>query len=193
VLAVLDETFPEMPDGIAYVVGSAVVLEDEAVTREALSRVFTDDRRIRPFHWHREGPEARARLTDCLVEIGAVAHVCVHYPTGRKKLEAARRRGIEEVLPQVLDDGATELIIESRGPQEDTRDRGVILDVLHNRGESGSLSYDWKGKTEELLWLADGVCGAVREHLLQTEHAKYYDRLTNEGVLNGLRYLSEAP
>lgn len=68
-LAVLDETFPEMPDGIAYVVGSAVVLQDEAATREALSRVFVDDRRTRPFHWHREGPQARDRLIDCLARI----------------------------------------------------------------------------------------------------------------------------
>ena len=48
---------------------------------------------------HRAGPEtgrstgiAKARLVECLIEVGAVSHISVHYPTGRKKTELRRRR-----------------------------------------------------------------------------------------------------
>jgi hypothetical protein len=190
-LAVLDETYPELPGGVAYVVGAAVILANEQTARDAVAGVFSDAQRVRPFHWHEEGPTARAALVKALSDIGAVAHVCVHYPTGRKKLEAARARALKEVVPRVVQDGASLLLIESRGEVEDRRDRAVILDTLNDLGSAGQLRYEWRTKSESLLWLADGICGAVRQHLLRTGDATFQD-LRKAGVIDELIYISSS-
>ena len=189
--AALDETYPELRGGIAYVVAATVVVADEAATAAALSTVVIEPGRKRPFHWHSEGPTAKTRLVDCLIKLGAVAHVCVHYPTGRKKIETARAAGLREVIPLLLAEGTTELIIESRGPQ-DLRDRAVILDTLHDLGTPGDLAYHWRPKAEPFLWLADGVCGAVRGFLLGDADQCHYDRLCQARVIGDPIYINEA-
>lgn len=190
--AALDETYPELRGGIAYVVAATVVIADEAATTAALAGVLTETGRKRPFHWHREGPAAKTRLVDCLIEVGAVAHVCVHYPTGRKRTEAARAAGLRRVIPLLVAEGTTELIIESRADQ-DPRDQAVILDMLHDLGAPGALAYHWRPKTEPFLWLADGVCGAVRGFLLADTDQAHYDRLCHAGVIDDLIYINDAP
>jgi hypothetical protein len=188
-LAVLDETYPELRSGIAYVVGAAVLLANEETARAAVAKIFVGTQRQRPFHWHQEGPTARLAMIRALSDIGAVAHVCVHYPTGRKKLEAARAGAIRAVVPKLVQDGASILLIESRGSLEDKRDRGVLLDTLNELERPGQLSYEWRDKSEPLLWLADGICGAVREHLLQTDNEPF-DSLRKAGVIDQLDYMS---
>ena len=190
-LAVLDETYPELPGGVAYVVGAAVILADEDAARAAVGGILAGTDRQRPFHWHEEGPTARRAMIGILAEIGAVAHVCVHYPTALRRLEAARASALQTVLPRVVDDGASLLLIESRGSVEDRRDRGVILDTLNALGRSGELRYEWRDKSEALLWLADGICGAVRQHLLKTDDWAF-DALHEAGVVDRLHYITSA-
>ena len=185
----LDETYPELPAGFAYVVGAAVILADEHDARAALAGIFAGTVRQRPFHWHQEGPTARQAIIGVLGEIGAVAHVCVHYPTGRKKLEAARAGALGTVVPKLVHDGASLLLIESRGEVEDRRDRAVILDTLNAMDRPGELAYEWRDKSETLLWLADGICGAVRQHLLRIDDVPL-NSLREAGVLGELDYIS---
>ncbi len=187
--AALDETSPEDSGGVFYVVGSTVLIADEITAAKALAAVIDQPGRKRPFHWHTEGSETRARMVECLAELGAVAHVCVHYPTGRRRVVKARERALAEVIPHLLDDGATELMIESRGTREDARDRATILDSLRDLGAPGALGYSWHPKTEPLLWLADAVCGAVREYLLQTAEMTYFEQLQANGTLGELIYI----
>jgi hypothetical protein len=187
-LAVLDETYPELRGGgVAYVVGAAVILADEQDARDAVAGVFAGPSRQRPFHWHQEGPTARDAIIKALADIGAVAHVCVHYPTGRRKLEAARAVALQTVLPKILYDGASTLLIESRGDREDLRDRGIILDTLNALERPGELAYEWRTKSEPLLWLADGICGAVREHLIRADDMPI-EALRQAGVIDQLDY-----
>lgn len=54
---------------------------------------------------------------DCLIEVGAVSHICVHYPTGRKKTEAARTAGLRQIIPLLLVEGTTELIMRAGRPR----------------------------------------------------------------------------
>jgi hypothetical protein len=189
VLAVLDETYPELSGGIAYVVGAAVILAEEDVARAAVDGIFAGTPRQRPFHWYQEGTTARQAMIDVLGEIGAIAHICVHYPTGRKKLEPARASALQAVIPKVLEDGASLLLIESRGEVQDRRDRGVILDTLNALHRPGELAYEWRDKSEPLLWLADGICGAVREHLQQIDDQPL-DALRQRGVIDQLDYIT---
>ena len=86
--------------------------------------------------------------------------------------------------------GSRHLHIESRGLRQDEHDKATILDVLNNLGSSGSLNYDWHGKEEPFLWMADAIRGVVRAFLLGTEDAGYFDRLQKTGVINELVYIS---
>lgn len=54
VVADLDESTPQLPSGIAYVLSGVVVVADEAAAREAAQAALSSNRR-NPFHWHREG------------------------------------------------------------------------------------------------------------------------------------------
>lgn len=189
--AALDESTPELPNGIAYVMTGVVLLADEAAARSAAQAVVSTGR-VRPFHWHQEGPVARNAMMRCLVETGAIARVYVHTPTGRRKQEAARAKALGLLVPELVAEGAEHLCIESRGSDADLRDRVVLLDSLNPEGGSSAMTYDWRSKNEPLLWLADGVCGAVADVLLQNNgKLHYYEQLQACGAIGDLTYISE--
>lgn len=102
----------------------------------------------------------------CLVDVGAVAHVYVHYPTGRRQQERPQRRCPSRVVPDLVEEGASHLCIESSGPEADMRDRVVLLDALNPDSGAAAMSYGWRTKTEPALWLADAVFGAAADFLL---------------------------
>ncbi len=188
--ASIDESVPEIRGGIAYVVAAALVIAPVDDAREALRKVIAGPDRKRPFHWHAEGSEAKARMVDCLADLGAVAHIAVHHPTGRKKTEAARQQCLHAIVPLAVRDGAEELIIESRDKISDRRDRKVVLDLLRELAAPGAISYSHAPKTEPLLWPADAVCGAVRAFLIGDD-TRYYEQLRHIGVISEPIYLNE--
>ncbi len=183
IVAVIDETAPADRGGIYYVVTAAIMLDPDVV-RHGLAEVVPSDR-IRPFHWASEGPRARTRMIDLLIDAGVVAHVVVHYPTGRRRQEEARREAMVELVPLVVADGAEHLIIESRSAREDLRDRQSVIEAMHLA--SKPIDYRWEPKSEGLLWVADAVCGAVKEYLLR-ENSAWLERLTAATVVDELRY-----
>ncbi len=182
-IAVVDEAAPADGAGIYYVVTAAIVL-DERATRGALAGVLPKGR-ARPFHWAQEGPAARSRMLDLVEAQGLVAHVVVHHPTGRRRQEHARRAALGELVPLAIGEGADELIIESRTSREDARDRRALIDIVRDAG--ASLAYRWEDKREPLLWIADAICGAVKEYLLG-EDVTSFERLRSAHVLGDLRY-----
>jgi hypothetical protein len=108
--------------------------------------------------------------------------------TGRKRQELARAEGLKTLLPLLLEEGVDELLIESRGEAlVDNRDKRVIIGTLQRLGKP-KLSYDWRDKSDELLWLADAVCGSVREYLLG-ENSSYIEQLRELGVVTDPIYI----
>lgn len=182
-IAVMDESAPADPRGIYYVVSVAVLLDVDHVTGK-LGAILPLGRR-RPFHWVDEGPGAREAMIELLCACGVVGHVVVHHPTGRKRQEEARGRAVRELVPLAIGEGATELIIESRGEREDSRDRGTMIEIV--RGLDTALAYCWKPKAEPLLWIADAICGVMKEYLLREDSAPY-ERLRASGVLGDPQY-----
>ncbi len=138
--AVLDETTPEGPGGVFCVVAAAILTADEAEARHSVRTVLPPDRR-RSFHWKEEGPRARFRMLEVIEELGVVAHVCDHYPTGSRRLESARAAALRSVMDQLLDDGVAELIIEARRADQNDRDRRVIFRVLTSHRGHSSFTY----------------------------------------------------
>lgn len=188
IIAVIDETAPEDKRGIYYVVTAALLLDADQV-RSSLRDVLPSGRR-RPFHWANEGPQARDRMMSVIIDTGVVAHVCVHHPTGRRRQEEARRSAIGELLPMIVADGAEELIIESRSAREDQRDRQSVIEAL--RGVESTISYRWDRKTEPLLWVADAVCGVVKQYLLGDD-ASAFGQLQAASVLTEMLYRKPDP
>ncbi|MGA3354990.1 MAG: hypothetical protein ABSD85_17685 [Acidimicrobiales bacterium] len=189
--AMLDEAMPADHQGIYYVVAAAVVIGDQEEARQAASAVIANPRRTLPFHWYREGTRARDGITECLVTMGAVAHVCVHYPTGRHKQAAARERGLEVVVPRLVHDGVDELLIESRRDFNDERDERVISRVLDGIGRPDALACGWHTKAEPLLWFADALCGIVSDYLLRGS-SPHYERLCANSVISEPVYTNES-
>lgn len=183
--AVLDETVPQVGAGVVYVVATALIL-DPTTLQAALSECLPV--RVRPFHWHKEGPVARDALLGCLERHGVVAHVLAS-STGRKGQTRARAELIRATIPKLVDDGVDHLVIESRGERDDGRDRGTILDFFREGpGPGVSFAYDWRSKKEPVLWLADAVGGAVHEHLTgRSDEA--LDRLRDGKVVEEIIYL----
>jgi hypothetical protein len=182
-IAVMDEAAPADNAGIYYVVTAAIIL-DPINAKEGLSTVLPPGR-LRPFHWVSEGVQARALMLDLLVASGVAAHVVVHYPTGRRRQEQARKAAISELIRLVIADGAEELIIESRSARDDARDRQTLIEVLHE--VDAPLRYRWEKKSEPLLWIADALCGVIKEYLLGQD-TSLLERLQAEHVLGDLRY-----
>ena len=175
-IAVIDETTPEVGGAILYTVVSVITLEDEATACSVLRRAIPDGR-VRPFHWSREGPAAKAAMVHCLTQLGVVAHGVV-VACGRTNQEAAPAVALSETVGLVVAEGCDRVLIESRSRVQDSRDRSVMLDSLRRLGSAGDLSYQWCTKAEPLIWMADAIAGAIREHLVGREEG-WFEQVTS--------------
>ena len=106
-------------------------------------------------------------------DVGVVGRAVV-VPCGRRSQEAARAVALAVTVPQLLDEGCDQLLIEARTPAQDGRDRALILDLLH--GHPSRPAYDWRKKGEELLWIADAIGGAIHDHLRGLDD-QWYERM----------------
>ncbi len=163
-IAMIDEAVAEHPSGIVYVVAAVVIVEDQLRIREQLtSRVYRENR-IRPSHWHEEGPFVRQIICDVSESAGAIGQTFLE-SCGRSGQEAARVRILNRALNWISQEGAGEVTIESRGPKLDIRDRRTVKRFqLENESH---LAVEWWEKKEPLLWLADALAGATRENFLR--------------------------
>ncbi len=187
--ALLDESTPMVSGDLAYLVVATILINEDPREVEIAARAIVGER-ARPFHWTNEGPEARQRAIDCLIALGACAHAAVHHPTGRKRQGRARRAAIERLIPKLVEDGATSLLIESRGEREDVDDRVTLVGALKAHGAQ-QISYAWGDKQVPALWLADAACGAVAGYLTRSE-PQWHGQLVTAGVVTEPIYLSGA-
>jgi hypothetical protein len=190
VRAFLDEAVPVVRGHLAYVVAAVVGIQDDPdATKATLEAVVAKPGMRAPFHWHKEGRDARRRMVRCIIDLGVAAHVVVHHPTGRRHQEAARRVALQEMLPFLVHEGVADLTVESRGPEQDRYDRAVLLDGLRAL-ENPAMTYRWEGKSNPLLWLPDAVCGAVSMFLGDNGDPTWYDELRERGVITEPVYIA---
>lgn len=181
-VAVIDEAAAEVDGGVHYLIASAIILEHADITERLVAMVAS---RTRGFHWLREGPAMRTRMFDLIEEHGVVAHVLVR-ATARRRQVQARAALLSAASSLLVDEGVDHLMIESQGSLEDGRDRSTILDTFGSRG-GVPFSYDWRTNAEPLLWIADAVGGACREHLIG-QRSEHFERLLTTGAISGLTY-----
>ena len=182
-IVVIDESSPgDGVGGIAYVVAAAALMSPAGLS-DQLHDIFETER-SRPFHWTKEGPEARRRIIELMIREGVVAEVlCAH--VGRRGQRLARQRMIAELSIWAATEGASHVVIESGDAATDGRDKATLLDTHRDRG-GVPFEYDWRPKSEPLLWIADAVAGAVSEHVAGKDSSWF--ELLDEGKVVHLRY-----
>lgn len=120
--------------------------------------------RQRPFHWEREGVVARTRIIEVAAEIGVVA--TAHYShVGRRGQAEARQSMLGAIVRDAASEGVDHLVIEASDAATVDRDRVVLLRAFEHEG-GVPFRYDWRSKSERLLWFADAIAGAVGEYLV---------------------------
>lgn len=125
------------------------------------------------------------RAVNLIEEHVAVAAVLAHR-AGRTAQVQARGRVLGGLVKDLARDGVDHLIIESRRPRDDGRDRSVLLDT--RRTSAATFTYDWRTKAEPLLWYADALAGVAREQLTfgVSEDFRF---LQDARILNDIRYV----
>ena len=181
-VAGVDETVAELQGGVTYVL-AAVTFADAQAARQDI-RVLTAGR-TRSFHWHREGPSTREAAIERL-EAHAVATRALAGRAGRQAQTGARAKLMFELVTDLTEAGVGHVIIESRGPREDGRDRSVILDNFRERA-TGAFTYDWRTKAEPLFGYPDALAGIAREHPT-LGHAPGFSRLQKANIVTEVRY-----
>ena len=179
VIAVLDESSPPVTGGgIAYVVTAAAIITGPALLTE-LAALFGAER-TRPFHYTREGVGVLRRMTKLLTEHCVVATAQCTF-TGRKGQVAARRHLLPFISDWLGAEGATHLVIEASDAATMGRDQAHLLD--HHRASGGvPFAYDWRTKSEPVLWVADFIAGVVSDHVIGKDSAKF-ESLVAAGVV----------
>jgi hypothetical protein len=178
-VVVIEESSPsDGAGGITYVVAAAALFEP--ITMSGKIGAIFGSVRTRPFHWNTEGPTARQRTVDLLLEEGVIALVTYAH-VGRRTQVASRQRMIAVLSRWAVAEGAGHIIIESGDAATDGRDKATLLDTHRNDG-GVPFTYAWETKAEPLLWLADAIAGAVGEHLVGKD-STWFDQLEAGGVI----------
>lgn len=142
-----------------YVLCAAIVPADDLVRARRTMRELKPRNRRR-LHMHDEGAASRRQI---LAEFRrrepvVAAHLWIARIGGQPE-RAVRDECFRDLVPGVLDLGATRIVVESCA--QDAQDRAVIGDALANRGALDTVRYDVvPAATDELLWAADVVAWA---------------------------------
>ena len=177
--AVVDESSPQnAAGGVSYVVAVAAMFDPTSVLG-ALDGLFTADRQ-RPFHWEREGLVARERIIEIASEAEVVA-TAYYSHVARRGQKHARTEMIGRIARRAADDGVDHLIIEASDQATIGRDQHAILQTFDGVG-GAPYSYDWRSKSERLLWIADAIAGAASEFVTASD-STWADKLVAAGVL----------
>lgn len=178
-VAVIDESSPQNAvGGVTYVVAIAAVF-DPGRALASLDALFTTERR-RLFHWEREGTVARTRIIEIAADIGVVA--TAHYAhVGRRGQSRARQAMLAEMVREAAAEGVDHLVIEASDAATVGRDRVTLLRTFEGTG-GVPFRYDWRSKSERLLWFADAIAGAVGEFVVGND-ATWWQMLDGLGVV----------
>lgn len=180
-IAIIDETAPELPGGIVYVVAAAVILPQSNIT-ELLRQTVMGSGRTRPFHWRKEGPTARERMIEAMAELGCVIHAHAVSPVGRKQQERARSQALIKIARSVIAEGVDSLLIESRKGGLDWRDGKTLTPF-----EAENLRWSFHPAHEPIMWIADAACGVLHDYF-GGQDDMYMTKLETLGVKPEITY-----
>lgn len=139
-------------------------------------------RKEKKVHWHSDAPERHDLVIATIADLPLEAIVVVRQGAPEAERDERRRRKVLEVFaPELQDLGCGDLVLESRGPKDDTRDR-KMFDTMRSTGRLSSLRLRHAaGPGDPVLWIADAICGAVVAH--RTGHPRWLDLLERKTTM----------
>jgi hypothetical protein len=180
-IAFADESMRMTGDGL-YVVAAVVVTSDALhECRGALRGAVP--RKIARFHWRNEREAIRVGLLTVAAGLPVIGLASVLWPADRRQQERARAIALRHLLWNLKQRGVAELVIESREPELNSRDRRTIAHAQRAGWADQELRYDFGPAVQEpMLWLADAFAGAVRASVGEADD--HYLDLLPEGVVS---------
>ncbi|GIH72631.1 hypothetical protein [Sphaerimonospora thailandensis] len=177
--AYIDESLRRRPHDDSVYAMAAVIIDsaDHGDVRTELEslRLGKSPR----LHWRDESPARQLAITERLVNMPIQGIVTVYLHGKEVRTERARRRCLERLLIEVEQTGVSTVVIESRSPEQDHLDRGLLTGLRTANVLPKSLTVIWKPSVSEpLLWAADAVVSATTWWL--DGRARYYDLLVKQ-------------
>jgi hypothetical protein len=86
-------------------------------------------------------------------------------PAARRDHPTTRAALLRTLVADLDGSLVSELLVESRGPRNDARDRQVIATATADAEPTGLAYGHARPEDEPLLWLADALAGAVSAHV----------------------------
>ena len=188
IIAGVDETVIYHGGGVTYVLAGVVFL-DARPARRAFQQLTAN--RKRPFHWREEGPTLREAAV-ALLENHIAATYLLARPAGRRQQVTTRRELLAYLVAELTNDGVDHLIIESQGTALDGRDRNTILDSFQANSTGPAFTYEWRTKTEPLLWYPDALAGVAHEYLADGQTHRF-ERLQRARIATEVHYVANKP
>ena len=158
-LAFADES-SRTGDGVIYLIALVMVPSHRTVELRGLLRGMLPAGQRR-FHWRSDNRRLRGAMLDAIHVAGLQSAVFVKKPTVRTNQRRCRALCLEAALWHVKSIEIAELVIESRGAQ-DQDDRRTVVTAQKAGNSDPTLRYSFARPLEEpLLWLPDAIAGAV--------------------------------
>lgn len=163
-------------DPNTYILAAALCLTDEADNaRERMKQLRLPGQR--KVHWRDEDQRRHRKVTQTIAGLTELEHVVVVRSTDTPdRSERRRRKAMEMLLFQLTSLEVGRVVIESRGPADDHRDRQLLEAMRRRKALLGPIHMDHlAGPADPMLWVPDAVCGAVTE--MRCGDAQYYGQL----------------
>lgn len=161
---VIDESGDDIAARHRYVIGAGVIVNDREAIRAAIADLFATRRR--PFHWVAEGATIRHAMLDAIGRLGIDVFAVVSIAGSPRHLEFVRDRCLRELFRVTQPSAPDSVIIESRERStaivgQNRLDFTTLIEARHAGELAPTVHYEWARKTDQLVWLADAVAGAV--------------------------------
>lgn len=160
-----------------YVMAAAMseIESIDQVRAEMYSLLLKGQRKV---HWHDESSDRRLKLVDAIASMAVEGFVVVRVGGHGDRTERRRRKCLEVLLSEVSDFGCDQLVLESRGPADDKRDRTMMDSLKSSRRLTSPLHMSHQpGPEDPMLWIPDVLCGAVVEE--RVGEPKYLERIAS--------------
>ncbi len=161
-----------------YLLAAVIVTEPRhAALRDEARALRIGGRKL---HWHDESAARRTYLVHQLAAMPISSVVVVRAARPTEGAERARHKCLEGLLVELDLRDVDHAILEAREPSQNRRDLDLVARLRQGRRVRSKLRVDHAaGPTEPLLWLADILAGAVREHRTDSlRHSTFASNVT---------------
>ncbi|WP_108492230.1 hypothetical protein [Promicromonospora sp. AC04] len=162
----VDESMRGPMDGRPGIYLMAAVVADPSAceqTRDSLRALRQG--KARRLHWRHESELRQEKIAALVAELDAFNIVVVGVPLDSKRQERARRQCMERLLYELDQIGVTAVLLESRHPALNARDKTMAAALYSKAVVSSALRVEFALPNEEpMLWVPDAVAGIVNAY-----------------------------